>query len=385
MLPFDFIGISHALFGMIYFLTRKDHQRNDRIIAVFLLFLALPLGTQILGREIMTGEGGIPWFLGIRSYPFTFGPFLYLFTRKMIEDHRSLRVGDLLHFIPFLLFGVLSFVMTHSGIAFEFHRGVHPPPLQGGPHALPWLKLFGMATVLSLLCYSVAIMLLLNRHRRNLPEYFSSMPREITLNWLRWITLAFLASVIYVVTAGFIAPGMIRHPLLSPQMSHPLSITFFILFFLFFNLRQPEIYRAEDADDGDRVGDAGGKRYEKSGLKKEDEEQYLQALEEYMRKEKPYHEGELTIVDLSAQLGIPRHYITQIINERLKKNFYFYVNEYRVNEVKEKLSDCRYDEHTLLRIALDAGFNSKSSFNMIFKKITGLTPSEYRKTVSGHL
>ena len=91
---------------------------------------------------------------------------------------------------------------------------------------------------------------------------------------------------------------------------------------------------------------------------------------------------ELTIYDLSNQLQIPRHFLSEVINEHLGKNFYNLVNDYRVEEVKGRLEDPRFKHLTILAIAYDSGFNAKSSFNTIFKEKTGMTPSEYQKKVS---
>ena len=99
-----------------------------------------------------------------------------------------------------------------------------------------------------------------------------------------------------------------------------------------------------------------------------------------MREEMPYLDCELSIADVSERLKIPKYHITQIINEKLNKNFYMFINEYRINEVKRKISDERYKEHSIIRIAYDSGFNTKSTFNTIFKKFTNLTPTEYRRT-----
>ena len=93
--------------------------------------------------------------------------------------------------------------------------------------------------------------------------------------------------------------------------------------------------------------------------------------------EKPYLERELTIYDLSDQLKISRHILSEVINEHMGKNFYNLVNEYRVNEVKERMKGDDIRQLTILAIAYDSGFNSKSSFNTIFKEKTGQTPSEY--------
>ena len=121
------------------------------------------------------------------------------------------------------------------------------------------------------------------------------------------------------------------------------------------------------------------KKYEKSGLKKAEADNYFLSLEKFMREEKPYLDPDLTISDLSNKLGIQRHYLTQTINERLQKNFFMYVNEYRVREAKRMMDDENCKDYTLLRIAYESGFNSKSGFNTIFKRLTGYTPSEYKK------
>jgi len=73
--------------------------------------------------------------------------------------------------------------------------------------------------------------------------------------------------------------------------------------------------------------------------------------------------------------------LSQIINENFNRNFYDLINEYRVKEVKKCLSNQKYNNFTLLGIAYECGFNSKASFNGVFKKFTGLTPSEFKKNL----
>ena len=97
--------------------------------------------------------------------------------------------------------------------------------------------------------------------------------------------------------------------------------------------------------------------------------------------EKPYLDRELTIYDLSEQLKIPRHILSEVINEHMGKNFYHLINDYRVKEVKERMKQEDLKQLTILAIAFDSGFNSKSSFNTIFKEKTGQTPSEYLKSL----
>jgi AraC-like DNA-binding protein len=88
---------------------------------------------------------------------------------------------------------------------------------------------------------------------------------------------------------------------------------------------------------------------------------------------------ELTIQELAEKINIPKHHLTYIINTGLHKNFFNFINEYRVEEFKHRALDPENDHLTLLAIAFDCGFNSKSSFHNIFKNITGQTPSEFKK------
>lgn len=98
-----------------------------------------------------------------------------------------------------------------------------------------------------------------------------------------------------------------------------------------------------------------------------------------MDDEKPYLNGDLTISDLARRTGIPRHYITEVLNEKHGRNFFTFVNEYRVREVISRINDPKYQHYTILAIAFDSGFNSKSTFNTFFKAYTGKTPSDFRQ------
>jgi len=120
-------------------------------------------------------------------------------------------------------------------------------------------------------------------------------------------------------------------------------------------------------------------KYRRSGLTEEQANEYLTRLQDYMQSAKPFLDPELTIKDIADHLNISRHYITQIINEKLNKNFFQWINDYRIEEVKKLLLDPKYNHLTIVALAYDCGFNSKSAFNAIFKKGTGMTPSEFRR------
>lgn len=137
---------------------------------------------------------------------------------------------------------------------------------------------------------------------------------------------------------------------------------------------------AKREDEYDEIRAKG--RYRRSGLTEERADVISTRLETFMREERPYLDAELTIERLAKRMAVPRHHLTQVISERHGKNFYLFVNEYRIQCVKQALKAPETQGATLLEVAYASGFNSKSTFNTAFKRLTGMTPSQYRRQMS---
>ncbi|GAB5555499.1 MAG: hypothetical protein Sapg2KO_50900 [Saprospiraceae bacterium] len=123
-------------------------------------------------------------------------------------------------------------------------------------------------------------------------------------------------------------------------------------------------------------------KYQKSNLSEKESEKILASLQQYMKEHKTYLQSQLTIKEVAQLLNISSKHLSQVINQQLGLNFFNYINEYRVNEVKNRIADPKYRHLSILGIALDCGFNSKSSFNSVFKKVTGKTPTTYKSEIS---
>ena len=151
-------------------------------------------------------------------------------------------------------------------------------------------------------------------------------------------------------------------------------------------LRQPEIFRdlqgeaasTETQRSAQPVRFAQHPKYEYSSLSSQDIARYKEKLLAYLEREKPYTENDLKAQDLADLLGIPSYQLSQIINTELHRNFYDLINSYRIEEAKRRLTDPANQHFTILAIAYDVGFNSKSAFNSAFKKYTKMTPSQYK-------
>ena len=98
-----------------------------------------------------------------------------------------------------------------------------------------------------------------------------------------------------------------------------------------------------------------------------------------MEIEKPFLDENLSLYLLAKQSEITQPHLSQIINQHFKMNFYDFINRYRVEEAKQKLTSSNFDHLSVLGIAFDCGFKSKSSFNRYFKKYTGVSPSTFKK------
>ncbi|GAB1856224.1 helix-turn-helix domain-containing protein [Flavobacteriaceae bacterium MHTCC 0001] len=126
---------------------------------------------------------------------------------------------------------------------------------------------------------------------------------------------------------------------------------------------------------------AKSSKYKGSNLNQEQVNAYTLALIDVMQNKKMYKNPKLSIHKLSQELNVPRQYISEVLNVHIGKNFQDFVNDYRVEAFVELLEKDRSDQFTLVGLANQVGFNSKSTFNTVFKKNKGLTPSEFKKTL----
>jgi AraC-like DNA-binding protein len=233
---------------------------------------------------------------------------------------------------------------------------------------------------MSVTIYSILAFIEIKRHQNNLMNLVSYTSGILTLNWLKIISVSFYAAYFILFILGGI--NMIGNYIpFDPYFVTFGFITLFSFVYSFYAIRQPVILdQVLKPEPGDKTEQ---EKYTRSGLKEEQAEKLLRKLIAYVEDKKPYLDRDLTIQDLSTLTSIPRHYITQMLNEKHKKNFFTFINEYRVKEVIERFSDSRFNNYTILAIAFDAGFNSKTTFNSIFKSHTGLTPREFREKSSG--
>jgi adenylate cyclase len=127
--------------------------------------------------------------------------------------------------------------------------------------------------------------------------------------------------------------------------------------------------------------DFSKKKYKRSSLKQTAAEKYYTQLETYMSDEKPFLQANLTLRQLAEMINIHPNSLSELLNEKVGKNFSEYINHYRVETFKEIATTPKNAHLSLLGLAYESGFNSKTAFNSFFKKETGMTPNQYLKSV----
>lgn len=216
---------------------------------------------------------------------------------------------------------------------------------------------------------------LLNDFKKKVRNVFSNS-EKVELRWLRKLVLFFYATYAATVIAfgiNFIT-GM---SLAYTDYVYYLLTVVFIFLLGYWGHQQGSIFSLTDGSI--KLSNSKNEkiiRHNGAGYKKE-----ASALEKIMIEKKPYLEPMLTIHDLAELLKLPSHQLSKVIHKEFGKNFYEYINQYRIESFKELVLTEKYKSFTILAIALECGFNSKSAFNRIFKEQTGITPREYKLQV----
>lgn len=244
---------------------------------------------------------------------------------------------------------------------------------------LPGLFYVGSALIfIHFFVYLLMALRQIDRYRRALANRFSDLQHK-NLNWLSSIIWFFLLFFWLSLFRGLI----VYTPFASYQfvllLAMLLSLFWFTNQFLLNALRSPELFAGVATDE---LTTAAQAIIPPTAPNPAEHAALLRQLDDYMQTQKPYLEPELTLEDLAQRLGTRPKLLSVALNDGLGQHFFDYVNHYRIDAAKQLLTNPPDPKLTVLEVMYEVGFNSKSSFNTLFRKYTGQTPSEYKKQVS---
>jgi AraC-like DNA-binding protein len=332
-------------------------------MALFLLALALGMANgffNILG-----------WFdrwpalsVLIGSIVLTYGPLFYFYIGAMSGGEFPWRLARLGHFVPFLL----GLACWTSFWIFRRHEAV--PGVLAWCVRTPWLPVTIMVAM-QMAVYVTLMVRCLRGYARTIRESFSSL-EVINLRWLKWRLAVF--ALISVVGLAVVAVFKFDPSLVNVTG----QVCFFLVALNIFAtgyraMLQPQVFFGPGNEGGP------GKRYQRSSLTAEKAGLLKTRLLDMMGREKLFLDPAHTLPGLAQALDVPLNHLSQVINEQLGRNFFDFINSYRVDAAKQRLGRSEPGQVKMITVAFDCGFNSLATFNRVFKEFAGQSPSAFRR------
>lgn len=366
---FFIIGIFTAVFLSLLLLIKKNKSRADKILGLWLLIISVnQIFNYITVTEIIFQH---PDWLGVEfGMPIVIGLFLYFYVREVTGNPLNNIPKILLHLLPVILVYLLAipfykltgaeklFVFKNNGIGYEWY-----------------VTMNNIVIAVSGLVYSILSLVLIKNHRLKIQNTFSNTDKK-ELNWLGLLTIGFV--LIWLTSAFFNGEIIFR------------VVVVFVLIIAFFGINQLNIFHSKavpeeikkkenktKAKKQDSKPKKSSEKYAKSGLNKEMATKIYKDLKELMSDHSLYKDEELTLAGLSKNLQIHPNHLSQVINEMEGENFYNYINSLRINEFIKLAKLPENKKYTMVSLAYDCGFSTKSTFNRHFKLQTGKTPTEF--------
>lgn len=335
-----FIGLT---FILLLWFTGKTNRSANRFLSMALAIVVL-WTTRVLAIDIQLVTYIPSWGWLPLQFSLALGPLIFFYVLNIIQPEYKFRSKDLLHFGPLLL---------ELGVqALEVKDSINPV-----------LQVLAFVSVISYLCLSHKQ---IERYYRSLKFNGSDRYRR-QLQWLHRLLISF--GVLWLVWILFTALDYFYYDYqLSIQAYYP----------LYFLLASTVIWMAVVAflrQEAEAPVDTAP--FLKPPLPAEMKQRGIW-LKKAMQANLYYQDPELSLSALAEKLEMGPHELSRIINTVLKKSFNDFINEYRVAEVVRRMQDPAYDHITLLGIAFESGFNSKTTFNRTFKQMTGKSPVTYK-------
>ncbi|HEX2396346.1 MAG TPA: helix-turn-helix domain-containing protein [Bacteroidales bacterium] len=371
---FMLLGISQGIFLIYYYLSKS--KRQDRTNLYFGLFL---ISCIILNSEILLNYSGlIVKVISVENYsePFIFlpMPFIYMLVKARLNEKYTRE--DYVHFFPFVFYFLYCFLYFLQSPEFKYNSYVYC-------YKPDWAVLsvdmrlpedpLGLRKSLAPLYISQALVylyLIFFKMKYALAEgkfaFFGRKDKKSALIFTIWIHTVVAVALVIFIKINF------ERDLGDYLIGTYISVLLYINGFLVVS-RQITPHHEAVREDSLKP------KYEKSPLSEEKKSEILNKITVLLEQKKYFSKNTLSLAELAKAVSEPPHYVSQVINEKLDKNFFDLLSGYRISEAKKLLHEKAGEQMTIEDIAEKVGYNSKAAFNKAFKTITGVTPSEFRK------
>jgi len=375
---FGVVILLGAYQGLILSLAFWFRPRGDRVANRLLAALLLII-TAHLSEIFLDVAGLLARFpaASAATFPLVFllGPAFYLYLRRVSGERMRFRPGWLLHLVPAVVVAV-SLVPWYLAPA-QAKAGWHASRAWGGHSDLDLRTyVFLFVNLAQNISYAWLGQRLLRRRRDELSGVSADNELLAGLATHRAIARAF----------AFYAAGyavLFVALLIWGGYSAEIDTVWLVLIALFLHFLGFSAVQLPDTSQRiprESAPADNGPKYAKAELPPARTREIFRGVRELMEQDRLYLDRELKLAVVSRRLGVSQHHLSQAINREGGARFVEIVNRYRVEEAQRLMEDPGNDSLTVLAIAFDAGFNNKASFNQAFKRFTGMTPSEWRRS-----
>lgn len=341
-----------------FVLSKKNRRNINEFLGILIIVLFLGLSGRVLfAAEVFGGN----WRLNSVSEwaAMLFGTTLYLFTRSSLQN-RKLKTNDLLHYVPsigYMLFILIYFVLANDVVISN--------RIQTGELKRAIWACHAVGLVVNITYWGMSLKVLLDFKRQIKNElsytiktnFFKYLHVIMGIGFLIWLTLYIISLFGY---------DMIER---DARPSIWMAMAFVVLFITYYGMISPEVYRIQQLETI--------QKYAQSKLSNADLDAMKKQLDQLMEEKKPYLNNRLLKAELAEMLGTSNPELARLLNENIGMNFFEYVNYYRIKEFVALARTEKAQHLTFYGLAQEAGFNSKTTFNKSFKKLMGVSPSEY--------
>lgn len=381
------LGGFQGLLLSVFLFTIKANKISNRLLGLLTLLWGIFLFSFAMQSEGMYIK--FPHFLKtFYQLLFVFSPLLYLQIKYLLENFKKFNRKDLIHFLP-LVISILLYA--------DFYLLSGPDKLfliRNKTYYYEVIQIIGDEIIaIQGILYSILALRLLVKYRNNIINYQSNIDRSIIKVISVGVILVMFSWII-----GFV--GIHLDYLHINTGIDLFTLAYLVLVVVIYiisysAIRSPEIYKLDESQikvisikrQAERSGVLRSINRELTLVKNQKDtepesgvsvnRELNDKLISYMEAEKPYLNPELSLSELAEKVNLTRNQLSNTINQNHQMNFYEFINQYRIIEVKRLMEDTAKKHLKLISLAYDAGFNSKASFNRIFKQMTEMTPSQY--------